>query len=345
MENQTPLVSVITPTYNHEKFIADCIKSVQEQSYKNWEMIIVDDGSSDNTYNKAKELAATDNRIKVFTQKNVGIFRLGETYNFALLQSTGKYAAILEGDDIWLPEKLTLQVDVMEKNPDVVLCWGKAYRTKIDLSDFFALSPLDENYNAELYANKPIGSIAKVTLLGNFFMSALTLFMRRSALDEIGGYIQSHNLPLIDVPTTLHLSMKGHFVYVDKPLGAWRIYPSQVTKTYSAEMDEGFYKFSIDFFRKYADYFNETEINEKKIHERYKRAMIISYSRAGRYKLIRKQYKEARKDYIKSILHFGFRKPVWKLRSIVGLICSFFHYDVESLAKLLGKPHYKDHNE
>lgn len=342
MESNSPLVSVITPTYNHEKFIADCIQSVQAQTYQNWEMIIVDDGSTDNTYIKAMEYAKLDKRIHVFTQKNVGIFRLGETYNFALSQSCGKYAAILEGDDIWLPEKLSLQVEAMEKNPDAVLCWGKAYRTKVDLSQYFQLTPLDENFNHNLFSNQPTGSVAKVTLLGNFFISALTLFMRRSALDEIGGYIQSHNLPLIDVPTTLHLSMKGPFVYVDKPLGAWRIYPFQVTKTYSVEMDEGFYKFSIDFFHKYTSYFQSIQVDEKKIYLRYKHAMIISHSRAGRYNLIRKQFSAARKNYIKSLFSYGLGEPLWKLRSAVGLFFSFFHSDVESLAQLMGKPNYKN---
>lgn len=65
-------------------------------------MIIVDDGSSDKTYEKALEYSEKDSRIKLFTQKNIGIFRLAETYNFALSKSEGKYIAILEGDDVWV---------------------------------------------------------------------------------------------------------------------------------------------------------------------------------------------------------------------------------------------------
>ena len=106
----SPLVSIITPTYNHEKYIGECIRSVQSQTYSNWEMLIVDDGSTDNTFSIASELAAGDSRIHVYTQKNIGIFRLCETYNFALSESKGKYIAVLEGDDVWLPEKLSVQV-------------------------------------------------------------------------------------------------------------------------------------------------------------------------------------------------------------------------------------------
>lgn len=88
------LISIITPTYNHEKYISDCILSVQQQTYSNWEMIIVDDGSTDNTFQVANEIAKIDNRIRLYTQKNIGVFRLGETYNFALSKAEGKYIAI-----------------------------------------------------------------------------------------------------------------------------------------------------------------------------------------------------------------------------------------------------------
>lgn len=134
MNENLPMVSIISPTYNHEKFIADCIKSVLEQTFTNWEMIIIDDGSTDSTYSIACEYAQKDTRIKPFTQKNIGIFRLGESYNFALSQSKGKYVAVLEGDDVWLPGKLQIQVDSLEQNPECVLCWGKhIYRPSIFL--------------------------------------------------------------------------------------------------------------------------------------------------------------------------------------------------------------------
>jgi len=88
-----PLVSIITPTYNHEKYIGDCIKSVQNQIYTNWEMIVISDGSTDETLLIAQSFAEKDSRIRIFSQSNVGIFRLAETYNFALKQTRGTYIA------------------------------------------------------------------------------------------------------------------------------------------------------------------------------------------------------------------------------------------------------------
>jgi len=107
------LVSVITPTYNHERFIAQCIESVLAQTYGHWEMIIVDDGSTDHTASIAEEYAKKDHRIKVIRQANNGIFRLAETYNKALGLANGELIAILEGDDTWQNTKLEIQVDAM----------------------------------------------------------------------------------------------------------------------------------------------------------------------------------------------------------------------------------------
>jgi glycosyltransferase involved in cell wall biosynthesis len=180
-----PLVSIITPTYNHEKYIGDCIRSAQDQTYTNWEMIIVDDGSTDNTFTIAQIAAASDDRIKVFTQKNVGIFRLGETYNFAFAQSKGEYIAVLEGDDVWLPEKLQWQVEAMEINKNAVLSWGKAFSSSADLSADYDLHPAKEK-DDEIFSNSPIGSAAKA-LIFTCFIPALTVMVRRASLESLGN--------------------------------------------------------------------------------------------------------------------------------------------------------------
>ena len=89
MNVNEPLVSIVSPTYNHATYIADCIESVLKQTYSNWEMIIIDDGSTDGTFAVAQEYTKKDNRIQAYTQKNIGIFRLGESYNFALSKCKG----------------------------------------------------------------------------------------------------------------------------------------------------------------------------------------------------------------------------------------------------------------
>ena len=108
------LVSIITPSYNSEKFISSCINSVISQTYTNWEMIIVDDFSSDNTILHINKLASKEQRIKAFfLDNNVGA---AEARNIALRKGRGDYIAFIDSDDCWHPKKLEKQIAFMQKN-------------------------------------------------------------------------------------------------------------------------------------------------------------------------------------------------------------------------------------
>ena len=340
MIQKEPLVSIITPTYNHENYIGECIHSAQAQTYQNWEMVVVDDGSTDNTYSVAKKLSENDPRIKVFTQSNVGIFRLAETYNFALTNSTGKYIAVLEGDDVWLPEKLDLQVTAMEADNEIVLCYGNAYSSKNDLSSNYGLTDLASNQPIDVRENNPIGTATKILIFSNFIV-ALTALIRRETLTTIGGFKQSHNLPLVDLTTWTELSLLGKFSFIPEALGKWRFYPNQITKTYTAEISEGFYRFTLDFYDKNINTFEKLGIKKEQIISHFQRQLVEAHSRSGRYKLMRKDFSGARKNYLKSIFGYGFYGFIWKLRSLIGYVFSLFHADIESFAKSLGKVSYK----
>ena len=109
-----------------------------------------------------------------------------------------------------------------------MLSWGQAYLSSIDLSYNYYLAPRNDK-DEELFYNKPVGIFLKKFIYSTL-IPALTIVIRRDALLGIGGFIQGFNLPLVDIPTTLELLMRGEFTYIDKPLGRWRIYPNQVTK-------------------------------------------------------------------------------------------------------------------
>jgi len=334
-----PLVSIITPTYNHEMYIADCIHSAQSQTYSNWEMLVIDDGSTDSTLSIAKDLAENDPRIKVFTQKNVGIFKLSETYNFALSLSKGKYIAVLEGDDVWLPEKLTLQLAELESDELIVMSFGQAFSSTTDLKSNYALTDFSSK-SVDVLKNDPVGSATNVLLFSNFIV-ALTVLIRRSALEKIGGFKQSHQLPLVDLTTWIELSLCGKFSCIQQPLGNWRFYPNQITKTYTAEISEGFYRFALNFYDREHDFFKNSQISRHHIHKHFRKLMVEANSRSGRYKLMRKDFSGARKNYLKSIFCYGLNGLVWKIRSIVGLGFSLFKADIESFAKNIGRVSYK----
>ena len=110
----SPLVSIITPNYNCARFIAQTIESVLAQTYTNWEMLIVDDCSTDGSYEIAQEYAQKDSRIKVLrNEKNSGA---AVSRNRAIEASSGEYVAFLDSDDLWLPEKLERQLKFMQEN-------------------------------------------------------------------------------------------------------------------------------------------------------------------------------------------------------------------------------------
>ncbi len=107
------LVSIITPTYNSAKFIVETISSVQKQTHTHWEMLIVDDFSTDLTREIITDIATSDSRIKLFTlDKNQGA---GVARNFAIQKANGRYIAFLDADDLWRPEKLAVQIAFLKQ--------------------------------------------------------------------------------------------------------------------------------------------------------------------------------------------------------------------------------------
>lgn len=108
------LVSVIMPSYNCGKFVEETIRSVQAQTYNNWEIIFIDDSSTDDTVKKVVEMRERDNRIHIF--KNVGNLGAAVSRNNALREAKGRWIAFLDSDDLWKPEKLEHQISFMEEN-------------------------------------------------------------------------------------------------------------------------------------------------------------------------------------------------------------------------------------
>ena len=117
---QMNLVSIITPSYNSLKFIAQTIESVISQTYQNLEMIVIDDNSPDKANEIIEEYCKKDSRIKLIKlEKNVGP---SNARNKGIEESRGKYIAFLDSDDIWLPTKLEKQIKFMQDNDLAVTC-------------------------------------------------------------------------------------------------------------------------------------------------------------------------------------------------------------------------------
>jgi glycosyltransferase involved in cell wall biosynthesis len=113
----SPLVTIIVPLFNKEKYILATLRSISGQTYRNWECIIINDGSSDNSLLLAEQFtSATPGRWKIVSQINSGP---SSARNHGIKSATGEYIAFVDADDIWLQNKLQIQVEYLEKNPDV----------------------------------------------------------------------------------------------------------------------------------------------------------------------------------------------------------------------------------
>ena len=122
-EDKTPLVSIITATYNDESYIENSIRSVLSQDFTDFEYIIINDGSVDNTKKIVQRLQKEDSRIRLINQQNKGLVA---SLNRGINEARGKYIARIDGDDEWLPHKLKTQVDMLENDDELVLVGGGA---------------------------------------------------------------------------------------------------------------------------------------------------------------------------------------------------------------------------
>ena len=169
-----PLVSIIMGAYNCEDTISQCIESILSQTYKNWEFIICDDCSKDNTLKILTEFSEKDERIKVLhNPKNA---RLAASLNNCLKIAKGKYIARMDVDDICLPERLEKQVEFLENNPEFSVV-GSAVNI-FDGENIISTRKLKE------YPTK------STVLYGPTFMHP-TIMMRKEAYDALQGYTVS----------------------------------------------------------------------------------------------------------------------------------------------------------
>lgn len=155
-----PLVSIITPAYNCANLIVETITSVQNQTYTNWEMIIVDDCSIDNTREIISEISKHDPRVKLLCLENNSGAAVAR--NTAIKAANGDYVAFLDSDDLWLPEKLDKQISFMEEH-DYAFSFTK-YRIMLEdgtLTDNVVNIPAEIDYHG-LLKNTIIGCLTVI---------------------------------------------------------------------------------------------------------------------------------------------------------------------------------------
>lgn len=227
-----PLVTIISPTYNQEQYVAGCARSALAQTYPEWEQIFVDDGSTDRT---REVLAAFDDpRIRVLPLSHVGLADLARTYNAAFEAARGSLIAILEGDDLWPADKLERQVPAFDA-PNVFLSWGRADMIDAEgrrLGELATVRGRRETVRVD--ARDAFHRLARTNLL----TPTVTVMVRRQALERVGGFRQTGSCMLVDLPTWLWITatQDGQAEFINRPLGMYRIHDAQTSQRRRVEM-------------------------------------------------------------------------------------------------------------
>jgi glycosyltransferase involved in cell wall biosynthesis len=208
----TPLVSAIVASYNRAHIVGEAIESILRQSYKNIEILVVDDGSTDDTVTK---LACYGDSIRVITQKNGGP---GAARNRGLKESTGELIAFLDSDDLWLPHFIERQVRLLERAGSNVAC--SLSNAKLQ----FASGKLSTSFDFALFEvpnGESIWLNPGEVLATRSVMFTQMVVARRTALERVGGFDESL-WSLEDYDLALKLSLQGPWGLLSEPLVVWR---------------------------------------------------------------------------------------------------------------------------
>jgi glycosyltransferase involved in cell wall biosynthesis len=332
----TPLVTVITPTYNHERFIDPCIESLLFQSYSSWEQIIIDDGSTDDTGRIVS--AYRDPRIRYERQANAGPFALAKTYNRALGLACGELIAILEGDDFWPPDKLATLVPAFQ-DESVVLAYGE--RDDVDAKGRRQRRRTDtarlrQHLSDSILVNNPVGSTTRYMLLeeGRSLVHPCTVIMRRSALDRIGGFQHVPGLPLTDYPTFLELSLTGKFYFTRAVMGYLRRHQRSITVCHARAIHEAASKFATEFLEKHAESESLSLADRSEMEISWVEADDRLHFSEGRMLLLDGRWPDARSHFLRA---FRSKRAKVRAAAMAGWFLSLLHMDIEALMRLGGR--------
>mgnify|MGYP003705857779 CR=1 FL=1 len=291
-----PLVSIVIPTYNHAKFISKALKSVIDQTYKNWEAIIIDNESVDETYKLINNF--NDSRIKYFKISNDGV--IAKSRNLGIKEAKGDWVAFLDSDDWWTKDKLEVCFSKITKDVDFIY---HAHEYVNKSKSFFKKKIIKgRQLKKPILNDLLIGTITKGSQISNS-----SVIVRKNILIKIGGL--NENKILVgsdDYDTWLRIAqITDQFLYINKKLSFYLVHNAN---TSSKDMSIP-QRLAV---RNFMHLFN----NQQKLNLEIKLRYI-----SGSYNYLNNNHKKAKKDFMfvikNGLLHL-------KLRSLLKLILMVF---------------------
>lgn len=276
-----PLVTIIIPTYNRVDYLKLTLESILNQTFKDFEIIVVDDGTADNLN---EQLCTQFDNVKYIKIENSG--GPAKPRNVGIRKAKGKYLAFVDDDDIWFPNKLFAQVNILENNPDFGLVHG-------------CCEVIDEK---GVLQNRIIGrpgtpdvkhGDVKMKMMGNWMVIMPTSFMKKEIIDKVGFFNEDMPAAGEDAEFWARCSFEANFYYFDVPLVQYRVHSGNISGS-SAK----YIQLPLYLKRVLLEVYNNGQISK----ENYDLLL---------YRLCQMQLKMVKQQFFKTILYLFQINPIW----------------------------------
>lgn len=295
-------ISIITTSYNYEEYIKETIESVLAQTYTNWEMIIVDDGSKDNSINTIKEYCEKDKRIKLYQHENGENKGIVESVKLGVEKSTTDWIVFLESDDTICPEYLETKIEVIKKHPDVkfifndVNMFGDKERIKEYQKHFIISKGILSQY---FYPTNLLKHFIGINLVPTFSV----VMLKKEILEDIDYNVKFK--PILDWYLWAQLAVDNKFYYIDEKLTNWRMHRNSYISLKATPTEEFDWQMQIKKFvskdlNVFVSFFYSFKI--------YRRYFLRIHFRTQEICFMGKWYK-FQCSPLKNILHINRRNP------------------------------------
>lgn len=224
MASAVPAVSVLLPVYNAERYLQSAVSSILEQSFRDFEFIIINDGSTDRSQAILEGFAERDSRIRLINRSNQGYSRC---LNQALEMARGTFLARMDADDESLPDRFEAQLDFLEKRPEVVAVSGQWIR----------IDPSGNTLSDKMYLPSEHDAIVAELLKGFGVMPHPGVMMRADAVRGVGGYRVDFE-PAEDLDLWLRLADMGRLANLNRHILRYRLHPKATSSARREEQRE-----------------------------------------------------------------------------------------------------------
>ena len=235
-------ISIITASYNYEQYIKETIESVLAQTYQDWEMIIIDDGSSDNSVDVIKSYCSKDSRIKLFTHENNINKDLKETILLGLEKAEGDWIVFLESDDSITPDYLEKKCEVIKKHPDVKFIINDVNLTGEHTDKQRLTKHLKLINNAFKHKKQPV-TLSNYLMERNYIVTFSIVMIHRDVL--LGIDFDCPVPPLLDYYLWAQVVRSFKVYYLDEKLTNWRIHNNSYIKSANKFDGKSYLKFNL----------------------------------------------------------------------------------------------------